>query len=107
MIVAAEQVIPELSRHIVCRTDASLVTYARYDWASAGAIYGISRQGRLTGPKSPVPRLVIAGSATTGPGVEAAVISGALAANALVPGLLARQVAQSVRGAWPVSVPSR
>jgi phytoene dehydrogenase-like protein len=106
MIAAAEQVIPELSRHIVYRTDASPVTYARYDWTSAGAIYGISRQGRLRGPKSPMPCLVVAGSATVGPGVEAAVISGALAANALVPGLLARPVAHSVRGAWPVSVPS-
>jgi hypothetical protein len=40
-----------------------------------------------------VPGLVIAGSATHGPGVEAAVISGACAANALVPGLLTREVA--------------
>jgi all-trans-retinol 13,14-reductase len=101
MIAAAERVVPGLSRHIVYRTDASPVTYARYYWTSAGAIYGISRQGRLRGPKSPVPCLVVAGSATTGPGVEAAVISGALAANALVPGLLARQVAQPLRGAWP------
>jgi all-trans-retinol 13,14-reductase len=89
MIAAAEKVIPDLSRHIVYRTDASPVTYARYDWTSAGAIYGMSRQGRLRGAKSPVPCLAIAGSATAGPGVEAAVISGALAADALVPGLLA------------------
>ena len=40
-----------------------------------------------------MPGLVIAGSATHGPGVEAAVISGACAANALVPGLLTREVA--------------
>jgi CBS domain-containing protein len=38
MIVAAEKVIPKLSRHIVYRTDASPVTDARYDWTSVGAI---------------------------------------------------------------------
>lgn len=89
LIAAAGTVIPELSRHIVYRADASPVTYARYDWTSAGSIYGMSRYGRLKGAKSPVSGLVAAGSATHGAGVEAAVISGAFAANALVPGLLA------------------
>ena len=71
------------------RTDASPVTYARYDWASAGAIYGVSREGRLRGSKSPVPGLVIAGGGNAGAGVEAVVISGAEAAEALAPGTLA------------------
>ncbi len=95
LIAAAEKVIPGLSSHIVYRTDASPVTYARYDYTSAGSIYGMSKSGRLKGAKSPVPGLVVAGSATHGPGVEAAVISGACAANALVPGLLAQKVAKS------------
>jgi phytoene dehydrogenase-like protein len=88
MIAAAETIIPDLSRHIVYRTDASPVTYARYDWASSGTIYGISRQGRLKGSKSPIRNLVIAGGGNAGAGVEAVVISGAEAAEALVPGLL-------------------
>jgi phytoene dehydrogenase-like protein len=88
MIAAAEKVIPELSRHIIYRSDASPVTYARYDWTSTGAIYGMSRQGLLRSAKSPVSCLAIAGSATAGPGVEAAVISGAQAADTLLPGLL-------------------
>jgi phytoene dehydrogenase-like protein len=88
MIAAAETVIPDLSQHIVYRTDASPVTYARYDWASSGAIYGVSRQGRLEGSKSPLRNLVIAGGGNAGAGVEAVVISGAEAAEALVPGLL-------------------
>jgi phytoene dehydrogenase-like protein len=91
MIAAAETVIPGLSQHIVYRTDASPVTYARYDWASAGSIYGISREGRLKGSKSPVQNLVIAGGGNVGAGVEAVLISGANAAEALVPGLLAKQ----------------
>ena len=90
MIAAAEAVIPDLSSHIVYRTDASPVTYARYDWASFGAIYGVSRAARLKGSKSPVRNLVIAGAGNAGAGVEAVVISGAEAAEALVPGLLAR-----------------
>jgi all-trans-retinol 13,14-reductase len=90
MIAVAETVIPGLSRHIVYRTDASPVTYARYDWASCGAIYGISREGRLKGSRSPVRNLVIAGGGNAGAGVEAVVISGAAAAEALLPGLLSQ-----------------
>lgn len=90
MIAAAETVIPGLSRYIVYRTDASPVTYARYDWATAGSIYGMSTAGQLRGSKTPLRNLVIAGGGNIGAGVEAVVISGANAAEALVPGLLAR-----------------
>ena len=72
------------------------MTYARYDHSSAGAIYGVERSARLRGAKSPIPGLTIAGAATHGPGVEAAVISGARAAEALIPGLLARATRTSV-----------
>jgi phytoene dehydrogenase-like protein len=88
IIAAAETIIPGLASHIVYRTDASPVTYARYDWASGGAIYGISQEGRLKGAKSPVRNLVIAGGGNAGAGVEAVLISGAEAAEALLPGLL-------------------
>jgi len=90
MIAAAETAFPGLSQHIVYRCEASPVTYARYDHASAGAIYGVAKSGRMRGVKSPIPGLVIAGAATHGPGVEAVWISGARAAAALVPGILAR-----------------
>ena len=90
MIAAAEAVLPDLSKHIVHRSEASPITYARYDHSSAGSIYGVERSGRMRGVKSPIQNLVIAGAATHGPGVEAVVISGARAAEALVPGLLAR-----------------
>ena len=91
MIAAAETVIPGLSQHIVYRTDASPVTYARYDLASAGAIYGVARAARLKGAKAPLRNLVIAGGGNAGAGVEAVVISGAEAAEALLPGLLSRK----------------
>ena len=90
MIAAAETALPGLSAHIVHRSEASPITYARYDLASDGAIYGVARAGRLRGAKSPIRNLVVAGAATHGPGVEAVAISGAQAAEALVPGLLAR-----------------
>ncbi len=93
MIDAAETALPGLSGQIVYRCEASPVTYARYDMASAGAVYGVARSARLDGAKSPIPGLVVAGSATHGPGVEAVVISGAFAAEALVPGLLSRPAA--------------
>jgi phytoene dehydrogenase-like protein len=90
MIASAETALPGLTSHIVHPSEASPITYARYDLASDGAIYGVSRAGRLRGAKSPIRNLVVAGAATHGPGVEAVAISGAQAAEALVPGLLAR-----------------
>jgi len=90
MIAAAETALPGLASHIVYRSEASPITYARYDLASDGAIYGVARAGRLSGAKSPIRNLVVAGAATHGPGVEAVAISGAQAAESLVPGLLAR-----------------
>jgi phytoene dehydrogenase-like protein len=89
LIAMAEKVIPGLSGHIVYRDEASPVTFTRYDWSSTGSIYGVRQKDRLKGVKSPIPGLVVAGSSTHGPGVEAALISGASAADALLPGLLA------------------
>ncbi|CCD90965.1 putative phytoene dehydrogenase and related proteins; membrane protein [Bradyrhizobium sp. ORS 375] len=95
MVAAAETVIPGLSQHIVYRTDASPITYARYDLACAGSIYGVARSGRLKGAKAPLRNLVIAGGGNAGAGVEAVVISGAEAAEALLPGLLSRKAARA------------
>lgn len=89
LIAAAEQVLPGLSSRIVLRCDASPLTFRRYAWSAGGAIYGATPPPGGIGTKSPVPGLVFAGAITHGPGVEAVVISGARAAQALVPGLLA------------------
>ncbi|MBV8554192.1 MAG: hypothetical protein JO116_01420 [Planctomycetaceae bacterium] len=97
LIATAETVIPDLSSHIVSRTDASPVTSVGYAWATAGSISGISREVRLNGAKSPVHGLVRAGSVTHGSGIEAELISGAFAAAALVPGLLARTAPKTPR----------
>jgi phytoene dehydrogenase-like protein len=90
MIAAASRLVPGLSDHIVLREDASPVTFARYDRASGGAIYGLSRGDRLSGPQTPLPGLYVAGSGNMGPGAEAAFISGARTAAAMVPGILRR-----------------
>lgn len=99
MIEAAERVIPGLSKHIIHRDEASPVTFSRYDGSSAGAIYGVRKADRFHGSKSPITGLVLAGSATHGPGVEAAVIAGAYAADALVPGLLGRPMSAQKKAA--------
>ena len=52
MIAAAETALPGLTAHIVHRSEASPITYARYDRASDGAIYGVSDLGRLRGAKN-------------------------------------------------------
>ena len=90
LIDLAETAIPDLRRHIVLRSDATPVTMARFDWSTDGAIYGVSTAERFRGSKSPLPGLVLAGSANFGGGTEAVVISGALAADSLMPGLLRR-----------------
>lgn len=86
LVARAAEVIPDLAERIVFRADASPVTFRRYAWTAEGAIYGLDRH---LPAKQALPGLVLAGAATHGPGVEAVVISGALAAEALMPGLLA------------------
>ncbi len=84
MIAAAEKAIPDLSRHIVYRQEASPRTFERYAWTTAGSIYGPAWDSHHPPLKSPVPNLYLAGSSVfPGPGVEAVVISGALAADAI------------------------
>jgi len=89
LVAAAEQALPGLSSRIVYRADASPLTFLRYDWSSSGAIYGCDGAPQPIGSKSPIPGLLFAGAMTHGAGVEAVMISGANAAEALVPGLLA------------------
>jgi len=87
LVARAAEVIPGLADRILVRADASPVTFQRYAWTGDGAIYGTDRRHPQ---KQPLPGLVLAGAATHGAGVEAVVISGARAAEALVPGLLSR-----------------
>ena len=89
MIEAAESVLPGLRERIVFRREASPVTFRRFAFTTRGAIYGIDGAPGRVPRRTPVAGLVVAGSATAGPGVEAAMISGAEAADALLPGLLA------------------
>ncbi len=88
LIRAAEEALPGLSSRIVYRAEASPVTFKRYAWTSDGAIYGATGGAQGIATKSPIPGLVFAGAITHGAGVEAVVISGANAADALIPGLL-------------------
>jgi all-trans-retinol 13,14-reductase len=86
LIALAERVLPGLRRHIVYRQDGSPATFARYAWTTAGAIYGPAAGQQRPPCKSPIQGLVLAGSGVfPGAGVEAVVISGTLAANALYP----------------------
>jgi len=88
LIARARHAIPDLDERIVYRSDASPLTFARYAWTSDGAIYGVQGpDGRLANT-TPVRGLALAGAATHGGGIEAVVISGAFAAEALLPGIL-------------------
>ena len=84
MIAAASKLIPDLKKHILNRQDASAATFARYAQTTGGAIYGVHPSQQPLPCKTPIPGLCLAGGGTfPGPGVEACVISGRLAAEAL------------------------
>jgi phytoene dehydrogenase-like protein len=85
MISLAERVIPDLSRHIVYRQEATPATGARYAWTTQGSIYGPTLGHGFEIPKSPIEDLYITGSAYVGAGVEAVAISGMLVADSVYP----------------------
>lgn len=87
MIDALARLVPDVRARIVARYEASPLTFRRFGFSTQGAIYGLHPDLRLP-RRSPLPGLVFAGAATHGPGVEAVMIAGAEAADALRPGLL-------------------
>lgn len=94
MIELAETVIPGLRQAIVFRREASPVTFRRYGYSSYGSVYGVNGADGAGAPlprRSPVPGLVFAGSAVGGAGIEPAMMTGAQAADALLPGLLSAE----------------
>jgi phytoene dehydrogenase-like protein/uncharacterized membrane protein len=94
LIARADAILPGLQRHIVYRQDATPATFARYAWTSGGAIYGPAVGARRPPLKSPIEGLVLAGSGVfPGAGVEAVVISGVYAAEALCPATAASRTA--------------
>jgi|GEM_PF-205468 len=85
LIAQAEQVIPDLSAHIVYRQDASPATFARYAWSTNGAIYATLIDGWKPSPKTPVQGLYLTGSCISArPGVGDAVYSGMLTCDVLL-----------------------
>jgi phytoene dehydrogenase-like protein len=83
LIAAAEaSVLPGLRRSIVHREVASPPTFALFARTRNGNIYGAARGRWHPRVKSPVPGLLLVGAGTsTGPGIEAVVVSGTAAAN--------------------------
>ena len=88
LVAAAKTLIPDLDSRIVFRADASPITFYRYAWTTDGAIYGTRFSKDNMPTRTSLPGLVVAGAMTHGAGIEAVVISGAEAADALVPGTL-------------------
>jgi phytoene dehydrogenase-like protein len=85
LIAAAAQAIPELVAHIIFREDASPATLARYVGSSDGAAYGLPVDEWHPPLKTPVEGLYLTGVAIRPrPGVEDAVRSGMLTAQAVI-----------------------
>ncbi len=86
LIALAERALPGLRDHVVYRQEGSPATFARYAWTTGGAIYGPAVGAWHPPARSPIEGLVLAGAGVfPGAGVEAVVISGTLAADALLP----------------------
>ncbi|EKV32556.1 hypothetical protein C882_2635 [Caenispirillum salinarum AK4] len=106
-LALAEALIPGLRRHIVYRQDATPATFGRYLSTHAGAIYGPAVDAYRPAVRTPVPGLVLAGaSAQPGSGVEAVVISGLAAAEALMPAADARASMSTDAARWSASASS-
>lgn len=88
MLAAARRIVPDLDSRIVYQSNASPVTFHRYGWTRHGAIYGLRNPGGGLPVRTPVRNLVLAGAMTLGGGIEPAALSGAFAAQALVPDVL-------------------
>jgi len=85
MIAAASRLIPDLGRRIIVRQDASAATFARYARSNGGAIYGLDPSQETLSRRTPIRGLCLTGGGVfPGPGIEACVISGRLAAEALL-----------------------
>jgi phytoene dehydrogenase-like protein len=88
LISAVATIIPALREHIHYLQIAAPPTFTRYLSSLNGSIYGSAR-GQWSPPiKTPVPGLMLVGGAVpTGPGIEAVVIAGTIAANLIVPAM--------------------
>jgi prolycopene isomerase len=93
LISSAENVIPGLSQHIVCRNIATPLTYERYTLNTKGSMMGwILSSGNLAslslmGPRTPIKNLLQAGHWTIpGGGVPPAILSGKNVAELILGG---------------------
>ncbi|MEX0569462.1 MAG: FAD-dependent oxidoreductase [Candidatus Njordarchaeota archaeon] len=84
LIMKAEKVIPNLSKHIVVLDAATPKTFERYTLMPEGAIYAFDQSIGTERPyfKTPIKGLYLVGASTfPGGGIEAVVISGIICAN--------------------------
>ena len=86
LISAAATLIPRLRDHIRYLQVAAPPTFTRYLRSSNGTIYGAARGSWSPAIKTPVPGLMLVGGGVqTGPGIEAVVIAGTIAAHLIAP----------------------
>lgn len=76
MIKKIEQVIPEISKHIIYKSLSTPLTFERYNLVEEGAWYGPRYNQKLPDFIMPIKNLFLAGGNTGGGGVTAALNSG-------------------------------
>ncbi len=84
LIAMAENVIPNLSKHIIVRDMATPLTFERYTWQYKGGWYGTPLDQQLPSNITPIKGLLLAGSNTFGAGVNRAFQSGMETAKQII-----------------------
>ncbi|MHA1829596.1 MAG: phytoene desaturase family protein [Candidatus Heimdallarchaeaceae archaeon] len=84
LIQLAENVIPNLSKHIVYQDVATPLTFERYTLNTRGAWYGAKKGQRKPKQQTPLKNLLLAGGNVSGAGVPACFFSGVKAGEMIL-----------------------
>ncbi|MEE9411162.1 MAG: NAD(P)/FAD-dependent oxidoreductase [Candidatus Heimdallarchaeota archaeon] len=84
LIKLAEKIIPDLSQRIILKEIATPLTFERFIQSTRGAWYGPTIGQKLPKFKTPIKRLLLAGSNIGGPGVPPSYLSGISTAKYLI-----------------------
>ncbi|MCE7741337.1 MAG: NAD(P)/FAD-dependent oxidoreductase, partial [Candidatus Heimdallarchaeota archaeon] len=76
LIKLAENIIPDLSKHIDVKLISTPLTFERFSLNTQGAWYGPREGSQKVGKKTPIRKLVLAGANTSGAGVPPNFFSG-------------------------------
>ena len=81
--LTAAALLARAGHRVVCAELGTPITFRRYGMSTLGTVYGLPPPFGHHAARTPINGLYLAGSANLGPGVEAVVLSGIAAAEAI------------------------